>query len=103
MSRTPSGGSAGTQVATGSANNVYTLMLVIALLALVGSAFYLGANLKSEYGYVLPFEGTEAYDAAMGEAEQFRDQLDQGSAKVRQALSEKSLRAGLSTAAEPTE
>lgn len=53
MSRTPSDANAGMQV-TRSPNNIYTALLIVALLALVGAAVFLGMTNNARYEFVLP-------------------------------------------------
>jgi hypothetical protein len=66
---------------TKSANNVYTVLLVIALLALGATAVYMGMVNNQRFGYAMPFgsqydEAREAASGFPGRIKSFDRQVD---------------------------
>jgi len=100
MSRTPSSASVGVQVAAGTTSNIYTLLLIISAVAVIGTAIYLSLVLDARYGYSFPFG--QAYDAAKAKPQKALDRIQKDDREVVQdTLTKFSLDTGLSLGGAP--
>lgn len=84
MSRTSSGASGSTQVATGASSTIYTALLLVALVSLIAAGIVGGMVLNSNYGYVMPIG--ESFDKAERQRETMLSENQQDIETIEQAL-----------------
>jgi len=90
MSRIPSGGSAGTQVAAKPSSSIYTLLTIIALVFLVAAVAVVMVKADSRFGWVVPFG--QKYDQSQAEHTQRMKEGDQAIQNAKNAMSQVSLK-----------
>jgi len=97
MSATTSDASAAGVRVTQSANNVYTVLLIIALLVVASSAVYLGVVSQNRFGYAMPFG--ETFEASQQAVTRAADETVQHAAFVEETMTSWSLSTRLGGAA----
>jgi len=85
MSRTSSSASAGVQLASSSGSNVYTLLLIVATVALIATAVYLSMTLSERYQFSMPF--TAEYDKAKALPKQTQEAIAADERVIEETLS----------------
>jgi len=84
MSATTSDTSAAGVRVTRSANNVYTVLLLVALLVLASSAVYLGVVSQNRFDYAMPFG--ETFEASRQTVTRAADETAQHAVFVEQTM-----------------
>lgn len=100
MSRMSTESNPGVQV-TRSSNNVYTLLLMVAFLALAAATLYMGAVNSDRFGFSMPM-GDE-YKKSLTDVKTVRDDTTARAAEMARTLADaRNLNAGLAdTSSEP--
>jgi len=84
MSPTTSDTSAAGMRVTQSANTVYTVLLIIALLALAATAVYMVVVSDSRFGYAMPFG--ETFEKSQQEVTRVADETDTHAAFIKETM-----------------